>query len=493
MISPPPETKAAHKQYHLGSLSYSRSRLISLFSWLLWGDFCANLMETVIPNVIPLRLRNLGCSSTLISIFLTSVPCLVLLFWNPIIATWSDRHRSRWGRRIPFLLGGTPFMVLTLVGLGFSDPLGQLISGLAGGAFSPGTASIGIIAALLLVFHMCNSFVFWPYNMLINDVVPREVLGRFSMLFRIVSTLAVAAFSFLAFPHAETHYSQIFLGAALLFGVAYPMMCFKVKEGSYPPPEQTPDGWRSHATVYFRECFGHPFYWHLFLGTAFITVGGASTPFILLMNLSLGLDLKQIGWIAGGAGLLSLPVFFAAGLFVDRWNLVRMFYRGRVIQTVISAGFMVYLVVELSVRQVLVLTVSLNLVLLIITAVMLVAMVPMNMMLLPRDRYGQFASALSLVVGAAGVLGGLLMGGFMDAMRWLHDGSDFAYRYAPVWMTVFYALGTYHQYRVYRYVRDTHGDSLAGFVPPDTSMGKMATDPRGSNDNDPASNSLKTG
>jgi hypothetical protein len=374
-------------------------------------------------------------------------------------------------------------MIITLLGLAFADPLGQLLSRLAGGALSPGAATIGIIAALLLLFHMCNSFVLWPYNMLINDVVPREVLGRFSMLFRIVSTLAVAAFSFLIFPHAETHYSQIFLGAALLFGVAYPMMCSQVKEGPYPPPEQTPSGWRSHAAVYFRECFGHPFYWHVFLGTAFITVGGASAPFILLMNVSLGLDLKQIGWIAGGAGIISLPVFFAAGLFLDRWNLVRLFYRGRVVQTLISACFMVYLVVDLTVRQVFVLTVSLNLILLIITAVMLVAMVPMNMMLLPRDRYGQFTSALSLVVGAAGVLGGALMGIFMDAMRWVHGGSDFAYRYAPVWMTVFYALGTYYQYRVYRYVRNNHGDNLAGFVPPDTS-----TENRAANQNDSSKN-----
>jgi hypothetical protein len=147
---------------------------------------------------------------------------------------------------------------------------------------------------------------------------------------------------------------------------------------------------------------------------------------------------------------------------------VKLFYHGRVVQSLISAAFMIYLVVDLTVRQVLVLTVVLNLVLLAVTAIMLVVMVPMNMMLLPRDRYGQFTSALSLVVGGTGVLGGLLMGVFMDAMRWVHHGSDFAYRYAPLWMTVFYILGSYCQYRVYRYVRDTHGDNLTGFVPPAT-------------------------
>ncbi|MEI6421707.1 MAG: hypothetical protein WCP55_05770, partial [Lentisphaerota bacterium] len=76
------ESDAPPKLYHTGSLSYSRSGLLSLFSWLLWGDFCANLMEAAIPNVIPLKLKSLGCSATLISILLTSAPCVVLLLWN---------------------------------------------------------------------------------------------------------------------------------------------------------------------------------------------------------------------------------------------------------------------------------------------------------------------------------------------------------------------------------------------------------------------------
>jgi Na+/melibiose symporter-like transporter len=469
------ESDAPPKLYHTGSLSYSRSGLLSLFSWLLWGDFCANLMEAAIPNVIPLKLKSLGCSATLISILLTSAPCVVLLLWNPVIATWSDRHRARWGRRIPFLLGGTPFMVLALIGLGFCDPLGRLLARLSGGAFPESVGSIGVITVMMLMFHMCNSFVLWPYNMLVNDTVPREVLGRFAMLFRIVSTIAVAAFSFLVFPHAETHYLYIFIGAALLFAVAYPMMCLRVKEGDYPPPEPVRGGWGTHVSTYFRECFSHPFYWHLFLGTAFIVVAGAANPFILLMNKSLGLDLKQIGWIAGGAGLLSLPVFFIAGLFLDRWNLVKLFFYGRVFQTVITAGFLVYLFFDLTARQVLVITVVLNLLLLVVTAVMLVAMVPMNMMLLPRDRYGQFNSALNMVVGITGVFAGVLMGVFMDVMRMVHPDSDFHYRYAPLWMTVFYCLGTYFQYRVYRHVRDTHGNNLVGFVPPDTSVARDAT------------------
>jgi Na+/melibiose symporter-like transporter len=458
--------------YHLGTLTYTSPGLVLLFSWLLWGAFFTNIVEVVIPNVIPLKLKSLGASAMLISIFMTSLPGVIRLVWNPVISTWSDRTRSRWGRRIPFLLGGTPVMALILVAIGLSDPLGHLMVRLSGGALTAAGGSIGVVVVLLLLFTMCNSFVWDPYWMLFNDTVPREVMGRFSMMFRIVSTVAVVAFNFLIFPFAETHYREVFIGFGVFFAIANTLMCLNVKEGEYPPPPPPgPAGgsWIGKVKGYFRESFGHRFYWDICLGAAFTQVGNAATPFVLLMNRSLGLDLKQIGWIAGYGALISLPVFFIAGLFIDRMNVVKVFAVLRGVQTVISAGFLVFLFVDMPVRQVLVVSVVLNLLLLGVTAVMLVAQVPINMRLLPRERFGQFMSAISMLVGFTGIAAGILMGGFLDVMRWCHHGSEFAYRYAPVWLVLFYGLASYFQYRVYRYVREKCGDNLDAFVPPDTS------------------------
>lgn len=458
--------------YTTGTLRYTSSGLGLLFFWLLWGDFCVNLMEAVIPNVIPLKLKSLGGSATLISLFMTSLPGVVLLVWNPVIATWSDRTRTRWGRRIPFLLAGTPAMALILTALGFCDPAGRWLASWMGGAFMTAAGSIVVLGLLVLMFHMCNSFVWFPYWSLFNDTVPREVMGRFSMLFRIVSTAAVAAFNFLVFPHAETHYRQIFVGAGIVFAIAYLLMCLNVKEGEYPAPRvirRRDGGFGEKVGAYFRECFGHPFYWYLNLGAAFTVVGGAATPFILLMNKSLGLDLQQIGWINGGAALITLPAFFVAGFLIDRWNVVKIMFYGRLLQTLVTAGFLVFLFADLTPRQVLTVTVVLNLLLLIVTAILLVATLPMQMRLLPRERYGQFTSAMSVTVGVAGIVAGALMGGFIDGMRYVHHGSDFALRYAPLWLTCFYGAATYMQYRVHRHVQAVCGGNLSAFVPPDTS------------------------
>jgi maltose/moltooligosaccharide transporter len=470
--------KEREPEFRAGTLTYSRSGLAVLFGWLLWGDFCLVLMEAL-PNVLPLKFKSLGASATLISVILTGIPSLVLLSWNPIISTWSDRYRGKRGRRIPFILGGAPFMAMILIGIGFCDSLGRALTNFSGGIIAVVPATIVVLVLLILLFHMCNAFVL-QYGTLFNDTVPREVIGRFSMLLRVISTSAILAYNFFIFPHAETHHREIFIGIGIFFALAYLLMGLNVKEGDYPPPTplgRATDGWLMKVKGYFRECFGHRFYWYLSMFAALNVVGGTAIPFILLMNKSLGLDLKQIGWISGYAALITLPVVFLTGLFIDRCNVVKLLFYGRIAQTLITAGFMVFLFVEMSVRQVLIVTVALNLALQVVTAVMIVALAPANMFLLPRERFGQFSSAISVVVGVAGIIGSVLIGIFIDFMRYVHHGSDFAYRYAPLWMCVFWGLSGYCQYRVYCHVRDTHGNDLRTFIPPDTSVARDAVVP----------------
>jgi hypothetical protein len=67
----------------------------------------------------------------------------------------------------------------------------------------------------------------------------------------------------LLLKHAESHASLIFMGVALLYGVAFMLMCTNVKEGSYPPPSPMPEGRlsaMSYITTCFKECFAHRVY-----------------------------------------------------------------------------------------------------------------------------------------------------------------------------------------------------------------------------------------
>jgi hypothetical protein len=46
-------------RYTVGTLTYTKMGLVSLFAWLLWGDFCFQVMESLNPAIIPLKLRSL--------------------------------------------------------------------------------------------------------------------------------------------------------------------------------------------------------------------------------------------------------------------------------------------------------------------------------------------------------------------------------------------------------------------------------------------------
>ena len=85
--------------YRVGTLKYTQAGLVTLFVWLLWGDFCYNLMLQIMPQLMPLFLNRYGASPELISILMIMFPEAVNLLLNPIISTASDRTRTRWGRR----------------------------------------------------------------------------------------------------------------------------------------------------------------------------------------------------------------------------------------------------------------------------------------------------------------------------------------------------------------------------------------------------------
>lgn len=116
--------------YRVGTLSYTTFGLVNLFIWMLWGDFCFSMMELLIPNLLPLYLRMHEAPNWLIGLIVGSVPAAINFVVNPIISTRSDRTRTRWGRRIPYLFFATPFVTLFLILLGWSDAIGETVHSL---------------------------------------------------------------------------------------------------------------------------------------------------------------------------------------------------------------------------------------------------------------------------------------------------------------------------------------------------------------------------
>src|SRR5581483_3488977 len=127
-----PEYHEKQTGWSVGTLHYDRAGLVRVFIWLLWGDFCLYLMDAGVGNnLVPLQLQKFGASNALITLIRTSVVELVLLVLCPIVSTWSDRHRGRLGRRIPFMLYATPPLAIFLAALGFSPALANWLKSIS--------------------------------------------------------------------------------------------------------------------------------------------------------------------------------------------------------------------------------------------------------------------------------------------------------------------------------------------------------------------------
>lgn len=464
----PPPVPAA--QYHCGSLTYTKAGIFSLFTWLLWGDFCFSLMETVWPAVLPVTLKSLQAPNTVLSLVITTIPSAMNFLLNPIISTASDRFRSRFGRRIPFLLFATPFVSLLLILLGFSRELGTLIHQ-ATTRFLPQfpvvTVTLILICLLVTGFRFFELFVNTVYWYLFNDVVPPPLMGRFLGFVRIIGALAGALFNFFIFRYAESHASMIFLGAAVLYGVSFLLMCWKVREGQYPPPDpiSTKKGNPFEAIrTFFRECFSHSVFVFVFLATAFWMAGYCVIPFMIFYGTSVGLTFDEIGKVSGIGGLIGVLLMYPAGVMIDRFHPLRVMIVSQILLCLLTPLGLVYLFADFSHPVSLALYAASTGLSIPVVMIYLAASFPMLMRIFPHERFGQFCSANAMCSSAATIAGGALSGMLLDLLKRASPAGDFYYRYVPVWTAGFFILALLGLLAVFKKWKQLGGD--ASYRPP---------------------------
>ena len=135
----PPEASqpGAKKTWSNGSLTYTLGGLLVLMLLLLGGDFAWSMRERSVQPLFQILLRKFEASDFLTSLLIGSIPaCITILVW-PVVSVWSDRTRTRCGRRIPFLFFPTPFIFGAMVGLGYAPEIGVWVQKLVGSTGNP--------------------------------------------------------------------------------------------------------------------------------------------------------------------------------------------------------------------------------------------------------------------------------------------------------------------------------------------------------------------
>jgi MFS family permease len=118
------------------------------------GFFTMGLMDPLYDTYVPLFLRRYLASNTLVGGVMT-LDNILQLFLIPVIAIWSDRTRTRIGRRMPFIVVMLPIAAV----------LFHLLPIMAG-------ISLPALVAILFVFNIFKTSVRGPVVALMPDTIP---------------------------------------------------------------------------------------------------------------------------------------------------------------------------------------------------------------------------------------------------------------------------------------------------------------------------------
>jgi maltose/moltooligosaccharide transporter len=455
-------------RFKAGTLTYTKAGLLTLFLWLLWGDVCVTILSAASSGVATLAFKRHGAPNWLMGLLLATIPGLLNFTFNPIISTASDRTRTRWGRRIPYLAFTAPIAGALMIVMGLSEDLGLNLARLA--HWNPEITIVVALALCYTLFSFTDLFVGTVYYYLFNDVVPRPYFSRFAALFSAVGQLSGAFYGWYVYQYSEDHMKAILVSVGVLYMIGYTFMCFFVKEGKYPPPPagmERRQGMVAMAKLYLKECFCHRFYWIFYLANAAMPAAFACGFATVFLNRdSLGLSLSQIGKVGAVASLATAALLYPAGIIADRVHPLSFMRFTMVLQTTLSFVSLNWLFWNPSPHTALIIYITYWVMAVPLGAMHRASAGPMVMHMLPQERYGQFCAAAamvsSLVLAVLGVIAGVYLdvmkwlysdvfaGAFLNRMKWLYENSDFGYRFIPVWQVAFMCFATWTLFLLHR-------------------------------------------
>jgi MFS/sugar transport protein len=416
-VSPP----GTPKTWKVGTLTYTAGGLTALFLLLLFGDFAWAMRDRSIVGIASWYLSSLKVPNLWFGILMSTFPGAVALLLGPIISYKSDRHRGKWGRRIPFLMATTPIAAFGMLGIAATPHIAGWLHGLGRADNALGirlhhwlgdsAMGMNLLSALEneeVVAVLCFS-VFWAafefatiasqsvFGGLINDVVPQALLGRFYALFRAVSLIDGIIFNYWIMGKVPDHFSLILATIGVFYGLAFMWVCLKVKEGQYPPPPPLDDarkswsrGFLDGARTFKRECFSHPYYLRVFVlimtaTMCFVPINTFSIPYAK----SYAVDMNSYGNRLAFIFAISLCLAWPLGWLCDLFHPLRVI----AVSLVAYLGVMLFGVFGVHDASTYLTAYVLHG---IISGCYFTSVASLGQRLYPREKFAQFASAALL-------------------------------------------------------------------------------------------------
>jgi maltose/moltooligosaccharide transporter len=331
MPNPTSRAVASPALHRAGTLTYNAVGLRAVFAWLLGAEIVFTLIDMLEPKVLPVLLKIHGATDTQIAVIVGSFNAVLQLLIMPPLGYYSDRLRTRWGRRIPVLFWATPFVTLFLAITPFAPEIASWLEGFDGvGAWMRSLSVAPVIlvfAVLVLLYRIVQTMTNVCFFGLLRDVVPDTHMGRFLALFRVFGAAGTFIITYWLLGLTATHSRPIFIGVALLNLAGFYALCWFVREGEYPPVEKDPAIERAGriarltaaVKTFVRESYRHPVYlWVYFIRVCLYgALIGLSGFIIFFPQYELGMSLTTVGQMLSWPALVWVVIAYPVGRLVD--------------------------------------------------------------------------------------------------------------------------------------------------------------------------------
>ncbi len=231
----------------------------------------------------------------------------VAMLIQPIAGMLSDRSTSRWGRRRPFIFGGTIFNLVFLAVIGASPIfLNSPLNSFFQPTFGVTTAYIVLLVGIVLL-QISSNFTQGPLQALIPDVMPENQRGRSSGVKSVMELLPVFLVLFIG-PLVDR--GEIWLVVGIIMAGFFLTMLVTVRFVHEESAKERP-----------TEKVSEPILRIVALTVLFVAITqaavwlvGASGKWVTAQGASVALQVGIVGLagLAGMAGAIFIGVYFGA-------------------------------------------------------------------------------------------------------------------------------------------------------------------------------------